>query len=173
MNSYPTDNHTIGAGREYLIANRKDGTKCPLCHRHAKIYARRPNGSMCYVLIALYKRLKQGTDPWVHVGEYLGQYLQGSPMPDKLKSKIIKGDWPKARLWGLLIERQQVQPDGNPSSGIWALTQQGVDFIEGKITIYHRAYEYHSELLGFDVTKWVTIQEALKKSFNYAELMGP
>lgn len=167
----PNDNLTIAQGRQHLIANRKKGTTCMLCGRKAKVYRRVLGGSAVYVLILLYRRWKMYGNEWVHVVDFLSTVpLQGDG--DKLRAKLIKGDWQKMRWWGLIQEKPyEVKPDGNPSSGFWYLTDAGVKFVEQQTKMPCAAFEFRSELLEWDVSEYVNIREALKKQFDYDDLM--
>jgi len=164
-----TEHWTVAQARQHLIQNRKEGTRCLVCQRPAKIYRRVLNGTMSYVLILLYKQHKLCGPQWIHVVDFLGKvYLPN----EEIRAKLVKGDWPKMRWWQLIIEKPGDQPDGNPCSGYWAITQAGIDFVEGKSKLAARVFEFRSQLMGWDTTKFVNIQQALKSKFNYAELMN-
>lgn len=169
MSTY--DNWTVAQARKHLIDNRKKGTTCLVCDRRAKVYRRVLGGSMCYVLILLYRRFKMYGSEWVHVVDFLSTVpLQGDG--DKLRAKLIKGDWPKLRWWGLIYEKPyEVKPDGNPSAGFWSITEAGVKFAEQQMKLPCAAFEFRSQLMDWDVSEYVNIKEALKKQFDYDELM--
>jgi hypothetical protein len=70
-----------------------------------------------------------------------------------------------------MVEAAKQPPtNGAKHAGLWMITKLGLDFAENKIVVPYTAYEYRSEVLGFD-QKMVGIKDALKKHFNYDELM--
>lgn len=165
------DSWTVAEAKKYIIDHRDVGTRCPCCTRNVKVHPRHPNVGIAFVLILLYRRLQTGAPEFVHVVNYLGWYLQQHPEIVNA-GKLGKGDWPKARFWGLIQEAEGQLPDGNPHAGMWRLTPYGIGWVEGKYPIPYTAYDYQSNVLGYDMTKGITIQQALKKKFDYNELMS-
>lgn len=128
---------------------------CPTCGRHAQIYKRTLHHSVAMQLIQLHKL---GGD-W--------QYVHASALI--LKNQAGSGDLGKAKYWGL-IEQMHHESDKTKSSGYWKLTQQGVAFVKGVLTIRKYARVFDDELI--DLTgDHVTIEQCLGERYSYEELM--
>lgn len=162
------DHWTIAQGRQLILDNRENGIKCPCCSRLAKVYRNPINSSMVLVLISM-RNYYRSTNDYRHM--HVPSFINSLQFSDSVKA-AIRGHWPKLRYWGLLVEKAESKDDGNPRAGFWCITQPGLDFAEGKTKLPAAAFVYQKECLGFDTSKWITIQDALKKKFNYTELMS-
>lgn len=164
-----TYDEAVAQARAFITQNRSKGTRCPVCLRPAKIYSRHIKSSAAIVLIAL--RNKYYRDRvWspVHGVSFIG----GLNLPGPLKTVIAKGDWQKLRFWGLIIPIDNIPSSGGKTSGHWGITQLGIDFVDGKVSVPYTVYEFHSEVLGHDgAHRTTTIDKALGKRFNFQELM--
>jgi len=78
-------------------------------------------------------------------------------------------DVPIARHWGLIEAKENVD-DAKQTSGYWRLTQQGIYFVQGELTIPKYVRLYDNEALSFE-GEHLTIQQCLGNKFNYTELM--
>jgi len=153
-----TGSSTLDEIKAWLQLHVDKGVHCPCCGQHAKIYKRPVSGNMALVLIALYR---QGRD-WIH--------LEDTPRPDDAtKEAISKREWAKMAYWGL-IEQKEVTSTKTKNSGVWRITEAGIDFVLGRSSIQKYAIIYAAQLLGFK-GKQVTIDDALGEKFDYVELM--
>jgi len=148
---------TLKGAKAYVKANFKHGVVCPCCEQYVKLYQRKLNSGMAMALIRIYK--KSPTD-WLEVKDFFRQYRYHNGH-----------DWTLLRHWGLLVEKIQTERKGKQKcSGIWKITQKGIDFILGKTTVPKFLLMYNQigyGLMGADIT----ILDALTSKFNYDELM--
>jgi hypothetical protein len=129
------------------------GAKCPCCERLAKVHPRPLNASNVQVLILLYRR--HGQD-WAY-------------LPD-LRS--AGQDESTAKHWGLIEPRPGLRADGAKQQGWWRLTNQGVRFVRGEITIPRRMMIFADRSYGpQDANNQVSIQDCLGINFDYDKLM--
>lgn len=138
-----TDQSTLGEVKTWLAWRLQDGTRCPACHQHAKVYRRKMNSGMARVLILMYARAGLG---W-----------------QKTRDLDNSGTIAKCAYWGL------VEPGAR---GTWRVTSVGADFVNGLVAIASHAEVYDGRLLGLDATTRITVHEALGDRFDYAELMA-
>ena len=133
----------------------QDG-ECPCCGRYAKVYKRRLHGSAARQLIQLFKL--GGAMQYVHTSQLL------------LPGETGVGDFTKAKYWGL-IEEQENFNGKTRTSGMWALTRAGVEFVEGRRSIMQIAQIFDDRVLGFE-GQMVGIKECLGEDFDYSRLMA-
>ncbi len=128
------------------------GCYCPVCDKWTKTYRNRFYSLMARQLIWLYH---QPHNMFRHA-------------PTKMPRAIVTGGKiGYLEFWGLAKRSGTRQ-------GYWKITQDGIDFVEGKITIRKFIYMYNRRLIefdGMDKTK-ITIQEALDSDgFSFDEVM--
>lgn len=153
---------TIEEARTYLNEHINEGIKCPCCNQHAKIYTRALTSAMAYGLILLYKAVGPGKE-YIHIEDYFKKL----DIPSS-----IRGDFPKLRFWGLIQPLAAKKEDGNPNSGMYKITTDGILFVQNLLRMPAAARIYNNELLGFGGEgKVIDIRQALKNKFNYEELM--
>jgi hypothetical protein len=137
--------------------------QCPLCTRFAKVYRRTITASMARALILLYHQDNKTPGEFVHVDSFLMSHKvhSGSAMPALL------------RHWDLVEKMQGRRRDNSTAVGCYRITQRGRLFVEDKCTVekYVRLFDDRALFIA-DETK-ITIKQALKKQFDYAELMCP
>jgi len=155
------DDMTIAQAKAELRKELHEGFECPLCKQHAKLYSRPLTSSMAAGLILLYNESK--TD-YIHIENFFKGVRNATPS--------MRGDIPKLRFWGLIQPKQGETNDGNPNNGYYALTKQGIEFVEGKISVPSHVDIYNNKFYGYSVkSKNITIFEALKEKFNYNEII--
>lgn len=106
-----------------LCKRAVDGRLCPTCGRLVKLYSRKLNAGMVKVLRQLYTR-----------GEC-------DPVPSR-ELDARGGDYAKLVLFGL------VNTDEN---GLWSITQQGRDFLDGYGVAPSKVFIFMDELVGVSV----------------------
>lgn len=150
---------TLEEVRKHIAERVADGVQCPACSRFAKRYKRKLNSSMAAALIGFYRHVA-GLSEWVHI-------------PKETQISRLGGDWAKLSYWGLIETRvDQEREDNGPNSGFWRITDKGISFVRGEISVPTHVLTYDAAMLGFDDSEMTTIQEALGKKFDYNELMG-
>lgn len=159
MIQMPTEIKTIDEAKKHLRANWQKGVDCPCCGQLVKLYKRPMASTMARGLIELYKLDRKHPNQYFHIRQ-IGNVVVGG------------GDFAKLVYWGLIVEQQKDESDDTKrTSGFWAITQKGRDFVNVKITVPSHVNVFDGKTFGFS-EKHVTIQHALGKKFNYAELMG-
>ena len=163
MIQMPPATSTIEEGKKYLRANwdQNNGVDCPCCGQLVKLYNRKLYSKMALQLIALYRLDRKHPNQYFHITDIGVQ-----------TSVIGGGDFAKLKYWGLIVELEKDDADDTKrTSGHWAITQKGRDFVIGKITVPSHVKVFDGRTFGFG-EKHITIHHALGKKFNYAELMG-
>ncbi len=146
---------TVEQAKKYLRNNFEDGCKCPCCDQYVKIYKRKLMVKPIKLLVSLYK-MNRG---YHHVYDMSGE-----------KVTTGLGDFAKIKYWGLIEEKPNTD-EKKRTSGYWKITQKGVDFIEGKISVPKYVLIYNAKKYGVDDEKTITITDILE-NFNYKELMN-
>lgn len=150
---------TLAAAQEWLSTaiDSPDGAICPCCARFDKVYGRLIHLSIIKNLVSLYRHAHRCRQPWHHYAEWMSK---GAYNPDVAILRHIG-----------VINRAPI--DWHPSkksSGMYALTQRGREFVEGNARLPERLHLYHDELLYVSGDE-KTISE-LWPEFNYHELMA-
>jgi len=154
------ENATVKQAREWLEARVEHGVRCPTCTRFAKIYTRTITASMARALMLLYKHA-QKSDSFVRVDAYLMKegVHSGAAMPALL------------RHWALVEKKAGKRKDTSSATGEYRITERGKLFVENKITVEKFVRLYDDQSLFVEGTEKISIRDALKKKFNYDELM--
>ena len=79
-------------------------------------------------------------------------------------------DYPYLSFWGLAVTRVEAGDDTKRSSGFWQITEKGLDFLAGKISVPSHAHIYNNVVVGWSETT-TTPQRAYGEGFNYTELL--
>lgn len=150
----PTAGTPLAEVQDWIRQRLDDGVRCVACDQFAKVYPRNIYATLAKHLIAMWQK--------------------GGPERRFLSlSKDLNqggGDMGKMRYWGLVEEEKTVFPDTG-EQGYWRLTDLGVKFVRGEITLPKYAYVYDGVCLRLDGPQ-VSIREALGKKFDYAALMA-
>ena len=146
---------TVDKAKEYLRENWEEGIDCPCCGQLVKKYPRKLTTSMAVGLISLYR---------------LSGFSTSTPIHIKKVDMVNGGEFAQLRRWGLISE---VRNDDNHkrTSGLWLITQKGVDFVNQRLEVPMYCDTYDGKTLGFS-EETTTIKQALGNRFNYAEMMG-
>lgn len=154
---------TLSRARESFWANAVDeGSTCPCCDRFGRIYRRALNSGMTWWLIIFYKHTRDHQifqSGFIDVREVKGGI-----------ERAHKCEFEKLAYWGL-IEKLAVEKDEGHASGFWRITQLGRDFVEEKAQVLSHALDYNGGCRGLTGEN-IGIRRALRKKFDYGELMG-
>src|SRR5690348_17701806 len=90
---------------------KKAGYVCQCCGQFVKMYSRPFLSSMALVLIAIYK---SGKTDFFHVERFLKNLNRGD----------LRGDFHKARFWGLLEKKIELRADNSPRNGFYKITDR-------------------------------------------------
>ena len=138
----------------YIEENLVEGVICPCCEQLAKQYSRKFTASMAVGLISLYNQAKTTYSP-IHIK----------------KIKLVNGgEFAQMKRWQLIGEAKN-DVTTKRTSGMWYITQKGIDFVNGRLQVPMYCDTYNGKTLGFS-REMTTIKQALGNKFDYAELMG-
>jgi hypothetical protein len=162
------DLRTLAEARQYVHDNMREGVDCPCCDQKVRIYERKLSSIMARALIAFYRYVRRnGSDAgaWFHALNVLQ-----AEMPSVQGS----GDYAKLRHWGLIEAKGEAKEDGNPSNGMYRLTERGVKFALGLVRVPKHVYIFDDHLLDIEREDLSTtnIREALGDGFKWDELMN-
>lgn len=148
---------TLDEAKAYLRENWEVGTPCPCCGQHVKLYKRSLTSGQAQALIILYRYMVQNPDEeYVHVSTFNTTAFRG-------------GDFAKLRYWRLIEASENVDTD-KKDSGLWRITERGVEFVTGERYIPKRVHLYNGKIVGWSEDN-IDIVDALGTKFSYEELM--
>jgi hypothetical protein len=156
---------TVEEAQDFLLEHVfRKGSHCPCCGQFVKIHKRQISDSMAIGLIVLYHEQRRvGKEAWIKITDLFKEHKVCS---DNMGALL--------RFWGLIERQPGVRDDGSWRVGFYRMTDLGRAFVEGKCTVLKYIYQYNQTLIDMgkdaDLTE-VSIHEALKAKFNYAELM--
>jgi hypothetical protein len=165
MSNTASDSLTLKEARDLMRPLLKKGVACLCCHQLSKLYVRKMTSAMVYGLILLYKEVKDKPDPEHHY-IHLENFFKKLDIPSS-----IRGDAPKLRFWGLIETMDGNKEDGNPSTGFYRLTKEGISFVLGRSLVSKSIRIYNNTFYGYEGPE-IDIHVAIKGKFNYTELMG-
>lgn len=152
---------TIEEAKIYLRENFNDGTECPCCGQHVKLYKRKINSTMALGLCLIVKQKEIGEE--FHLLDFF-KAIKNVP------SGIV-GDIPKLRFWGFIEPKKETQKDGNPNSGYYSLTEAGKLFASNRTKVNKYLFLYKNKIREkSDETTFIS--DCFKDKFNYDELMS-
>lgn len=114
------------------LRQQKNGGQCPCCDQVVKNYQRAFNKEMARFLIALARGHEEGAEA-VHAGD----------------CGFRGGDYAKVMYWSLAENLPSDMAHKN-RSGMWVLTEKGVQFLRGDITIPKYAVMFNRKFLRYD-----------------------
>lgn len=138
----------IKAMRTNVQTGIDDGVTCPCCGQFAKVYKRQITGSAAAALIRLYHEAQLD---FAHAPSIVGGR--------------VGGEFARMAYWNL------IEPDADKHSGLWRVTDRGLDFITKTATVARYAHIYDGTLQGFSGPQ-VSIVDSLGVKFDYRELMS-
>ena len=145
--------------KNYIKENFDKGSNCPCCNQFVKQYYFSISSGQIIGLINLYHLDKKNPGKYFKIRE-IENYKEG----------FAGGSFAKTKHWGLANDMIN-EDTGKRTSGLWAITEQGKAFVEGKIKIPLKVKLYNKKAYGFDGVE-VSVKTALGKKFDYSELMN-
>ena len=155
---------TLAQAIDWLEERMDDGAECPCCGQLAKVYKRKLNSAMAFVLLLIHRR--KGTD-WVHVPSYINAKVRNPAV-----AAAVRGDWAKLTHWELLTALEGERPDGSKRIGYYKITTKGRRFAHNQIKVSKHLWFYNGGPTDRVDTETVSIVDALGDQFDYSELMG-
>lgn len=148
---------------------RGPGVVCPCCHQVVRMVEKELSSTMAYVLILMYRHFQSSSD-WLDMSQYLANMVA-------IGSEVKGGEWPKLKLWTLILERPPEKKSIlNPkppvkTQGMYKLTDRGKGFVLGKLRVPKSLWIYNGHVIEAN-KKSVSIQECLGKDYKYEDLMA-
>lgn len=157
-------NTTIQQEKQRLREQWQDGTHCQCCNQYVKLYKRKINSTMAHRLITFWKYIEENN---LH-----GQYIQAEEMFTEKKLKPCS-DFAKLRWWGLIHAKKELRDDGSDRNGYYRLTADGLMFVRGLMRVDEYKCSFNQQIYRPEnPVNQVSIQDCLRKAFNYQELMN-
>ena len=147
---------TIDEARGWLkgTADEKEGAMCPCCDRFDKIYNYCVPRSAVTALANLCVASREQPNIAIHCNKFTTN----------------SGAVAKLRHIDLIYQPEKEKFTGGKTGGTWAITQKGIEFVQGIIPIPTHLIIYHDELIGVsDNTKFL---REYWPDFNYREMMN-
>lgn len=146
--------YTLEEAKQLLKDEWKKGVECPCCTQFVKLYPLKIPAVAVADLIKLYNLVERNHGVFDHVSRF---------------SNLASRSFAKLHYWKL-IEQQPNDDAEKRTSGMWALTRLGVEFVEGDAKVPEKSYIFNMKCYGTSPNE-VGIQQALGNKFNYEELM--
>lgn len=139
----------------------KEGSKCKVCNQFVKMYKKKIDSQMAYFLFKLNKLTKDNPlTPFFHVQDDINVTMK------------VGGAWAKLRYWELIEEMpKDSMTTEKRTSGMWRITDKGISFIEGNVSVPKYVKLYNQTFYGYEGDD-VYIHDVIKEKFNYRELMS-
>lgn len=150
-----TDNSTILECKRFLEDKKSQGkgAQCPCCEQLVKVYKRSINALSARSLLHIMKIT-------VNENEIIPLHIQKTFANGK---KLATGlDYIQLKRFGLIEPTEE--------EGFYKITKQGIAFCLGYATIPKYALVYNNKTIMYSDSN-VTVQECLKKKFNYEEII--
>ncbi len=149
---------TLADARRNMLSKSKKGVSCPCCGRLVKLYRRKLHSEMAVFLIRLVKRFENEQ-----------RYYSTRELCPAVTKSSTDGSY---LVYWDLIEREPM-PGENESGGkigMYRPTKAGREFAHGRSTAESHILMICGECVGFS-EKFISIEDALGKKFDYKELM--
>lgn len=161
------DRHmTVDFAQRRLSAFMVEGSDCPCCGQHVKMRSESLTRTVVEPLI------------WMAENFCLIDWSAGKP-------QLLKSSWvsvsksaprqfrtsrhyTRAKYWGLIERSIEDSVEEQLTSGLWRLTQRGLDFISGIIALPKKALVYLGVERGYDGEQ-IYIEDALREEFSLKE----
>lgn len=148
---------TLIEAQNALRDELEPGSRCPCCGQYVKAYARAMTAFTGKSMIMMYRHHR---NEYVQIPTLIRRYL-----PDMTQG----GYATLGSYWGLIEEEKERREDGG-RAGWWRLTDSGIQFVLGWLSVPRQAVIYDTKLLRYQ-GETVTIRDVVKKQFDYDALM--
>lgn len=152
---------TIEQGINHIRQGMSDGVACPCCGQLVKLYRRTIYWGMAKGLIQLY-HLHRAQEGYYHLRDL---------KTTSKRSVYDLSDFSKLKHWGLIYPCPVNDNPKTKSSGLWHITDKGIEFVEDRLRLPKYAYVFNDTVYDRG-GELVGIRDALGEEFDYYELMG-
>lgn len=150
-----SDTATIAEAKEQLKENWLKGEKCPCCNQFVKLYKIKISGQAVRDLLRLCVITGGDTSEYKHINDF---------------SNLASRSFSKLAHWGLVTDELN-EDTTKRTSGMWSITEKGVQFARKQTEVPKYAYLYNSQCKAMS-PETVGVVEALGHKFDYEELMN-
>ncbi len=147
----------LSEARQVVENGKDDGIECPCCGQFVRRYRRKITSAMAWGLILIHNHCTP--NHWVHLREFFTK-----------QNIATMNDLPTLKHWNLIEPCKLKRDDGNAESGLYRITEKGVEFVRNKIVVPRYCYIFNDERDGFG-EETTSIMEALGDKFNYSGLV--
>lgn len=160
----PTGDWLLSSAKQYVRDHLREGIDCPCCNQRAKTYKRKLNSAMAVCLIEMYHQVIDAPGSYVHIKDMM-------KASQRFTLNMNGGNFATMHYWSLIFEMaKDPEVTEKRTTGNWRITQKGIDFVEGRLTVPKYVFTYNMHLEGLSPEQ-ISIKEALSSKFNYTELM--
>lgn len=138
---------------------KEGGTSnCPVCGRFSHFNRFRINKAMIDDMIGLarYQIKSEFDEGWVHHSRFLTRRSR---------------DFYNLKRWGLVEPKPNDTEKDQPTSGYWRITEKGVDFMRGEMSVPTYAFVFDDKVQGWS-TEEVDIHQIRGDQFSYEEMLA-
>src|SRR3990167_6219071 len=117
-------NETLKEAKEYLKENHEKGTQCPCCGQHVQLYRYPLFATSAVALTDLYKITLETKSEYHHISKFA----------EARKGKSRAPHFAELRFWEFIEAKDTKTKDTN-TSGLWNVTNKGIQFIKNLILV--------------------------------------
>ena len=151
------ENKCVAQLRQEILDKREEGCLCKICDQYVKLYKVKLNSGMAHFLCWMFTQPNHAF-AWIDV-------------PLQAPRQIIKNrNYGRLAHWGLIEAKQNDDDPTKKDSGLWRLTQKGLAFVTGNLTVPKHVMLYNNIAEGFS-EEHTKIKDCFESHFNYEELM--
>jgi hypothetical protein len=164
----PAGEKSLRDAQEQYQQELPKGARCPCCGRWGKVNRYTIGRTAVRALVVLV-RLYERTGTWVHSKE-IAAAIAGIPVE---KILACTGDGlTKLVHWDAVEAKPNSDDPTKRDTGYWQPTRTAVEFVHGRLRLPRWAEVYDNRLLKLDDSQTVSVEDALREKFNYAEQMA-
>tara|TARA_Y100000114_G_C11750844_1_gene324243 strand:- start:166 stop:792 length:627 start_codon:yes stop_codon:yes gene_type:complete len=162
--------NTVEFAQRRLAAFMDEGTSCPCCGQHVELRDEIMTRTVAEPLI------------WMTENYASIDWSSGHPIVTESRWVSVAESGPKsfrsarhytrAKYWGLIEKLETDSIEADLKSGMWRVTQKGVDFVSGRILIPKKAVVYLGKQRGYK-GDLIDISQALRREFSLRDSLGP
>ncbi len=135
--------------------------ECKACDRPVMLTRRPLDGGLARWMITLYRMCGESEFGWIHDSD--AQKVVQGLIPEQ--KKLSATSYGSLKYWELTIPCPDKTEETKSASGMWRLSQKGIDFIHGRIEVPKAVLVYKNELRGFE-DEPINIRDALSTPFD-------
>ena len=160
---------TVEFAQRRVASFMDEGTRCPCCGQHVEVRHEVMTRSVAEPLIWMAENYAE--IDWSASRAVLTESRWVSVAESGPKSFRSARHYTRAKYWGLIEKLEGDTIGDDLKSGMWRITQRGVDFVSGRVLLPKRAVVYLGQLRGYE-GDLVDIEQTLKREFRLKDSIG-